>query len=66
MNSGKSAVAPGVFDLRSGLGCGLGFAFRKSLKRLQIYPRVSLSIQGTDRGEIFQTTTEDFLLFVRL
>ena len=66
-NSGKSAVvgqtvgqkplgpaALRVFGLRSGLGCSLRFAFGKSLGRLEIYQRVSLSIiRGFTHGEIF-------------
>ena len=53
-----------TFGIRSGLGCGLGFAFGKSVVRLQIYPRVNLSVLETTLGEIFQTTTADFPLFV--
>ena len=41
---------PRVVGLKSGLGCGLGFAFGKSLGRLQNYPRVNLSVLGTTLG----------------
>ena len=49
-------AAPRVFGLGSGLGCGLGFAFVKSLERLQIYPRVNLSILGTNLGQCDQNS----------
>ena len=63
-NSGKSAVVVSQPDSRPktlgacgprvfGLGCGIGSAFGKSLRRLQIFPRVSLSILTTTLGEIF-------------
>ena len=46
-------AVPWLFGLWSGLGCGLWFALRKSLGKLQTLPRDSLRTLGTSLGKFF-------------